>query len=67
MTTSTTNRTSTGQRLSAAEQRTLLKAALPSDQTFEAQLSARGLAAPRRGQLRVLQLNLGKQIGRAHV
>ena len=60
MTTSTTNRTSTGQRLSAAEQRTLLKAALPSDQTFEAQLAARGLAAPRRGQLRVLQLNLGK-------
>ena len=60
MTTSTTNRTSTGQRLTAVEQRALLQAALPNDLTFQNQLSARGLAAPRRGQLRVLQLNLGK-------
>ena len=51
------------EQLTAEQQRTLLQAALPNDLAFERQLrdrSAQGLAAPRRGPLRVLQLNLGK-------
>ena len=47
-------------RLSAAEQRTLIETALPNEQAFQAQLAARGMPAPHRGTLRVLQLNLGK-------
>ena len=46
--------------LSAAEQRQLLATALPAEQAFQDTLKQQGLAEPRRGELRVLQLNLGR-------
>ena len=52
--------TLTRPRLSAVQQRDLLQAALPQDLAFQAELARRGMAAPRRGGLRVLQLNLGR-------
>ncbi|MFM2079640.1 MAG: hypothetical protein RLZZ589_1262 [Cyanobacteriota bacterium] len=48
------------ERLSAGRQVALLDAALPPDQAFRASLRHRGLPEPRRGELRVLQLNLGR-------
>jgi radical SAM/Cys-rich protein len=42
------------------EQHALLTAALPPEQGLAAELQSRGLPLPRRGPLRVLQLNLGK-------
>ena len=47
-------------RLSAVQQRELLAAALPQPQTFQTTLEHRGVPEPRRGPLRVLQLNLGR-------
>ena len=47
-------------RLAPAAQIELLEAALPSQNHFSAALSGRGLPAPRRSTLRVLQLNLGR-------
>jgi radical SAM/Cys-rich protein len=47
-------------QLHPREQRDLLDGALPADQHFEAELVSRGLTAPRRSALRVLQLNLGR-------
>ena len=47
-------------RLAPAAQIELLEAALPSQNHFSAALSGRGLSAPRRSTLRVLQLNLGR-------
>ncbi|MEY4297235.1 MAG: hypothetical protein RLZZ423_414 [Cyanobacteriota bacterium] len=47
-------------RLSAPEQCGVLEGALAGELGFRHQLAARGLAEPRRGNLRVLQLNLGK-------
>ena len=46
--------------LPAAQQRQLLQQALPADLQFAAHLRSRGLQQPRRGALRVLQLNLGR-------
>jgi radical SAM/Cys-rich protein len=46
--------------LTAPQQRDLLQTALPQELGFQAQLAARGLDAPRRSSLRVLQLNLGR-------
>jgi radical SAM/Cys-rich protein len=46
--------------LDPQEQRDLLGAGLPQEGGFVAHLQARGLREPRRGSLRVLQLNLGK-------
>ena len=46
--------------LDPQEQRDLLMAGLPPEGGFVAHLEARGLREPRRGSLRVLQLNLGK-------
>ena len=47
-------------RLAPTAQIELLEAALPSQNHFSAALSGRGLPAPRRSTLRVLQLNLGR-------
>ena len=49
----------TNTRLDPSDQIQLLEAALPSQNHFSAELSVRGLPAPRRSTLRVLQLNLG--------
>lgn len=46
--------------LAPEEQRQLLTQALPADAQLPAELDRRGLTPPRRGRLRVLQLNLGR-------
>ena len=46
--------------LEPARQRQLLAQALPREQAFPSNLNQRGLPQPKRGALRVLQLNLGR-------
>ncbi|MFM8258352.1 MAG: arsenosugar biosynthesis radical SAM (seleno)protein ArsS [Vulcanococcus sp.] len=46
--------------LTATQQGDLLRASLPQELGFQAHLAARGLQAPQRSSLRVLQLNLGR-------
>jgi radical SAM/Cys-rich protein len=47
-------------RLSPEQQLNMLAAALPEHQWFQATLKQQGLEEPRRGNLRVLQINLGR-------
>ena len=56
----TASTTGTTIGLEPAAQIQLLEAALPGSQHFQEQWHARGLQAPRRSGLRVLQLNLGR-------